>query len=146
MKCNIVLAPHLDDEVIGCYSVLETISDVIYFSNDYRRFIPKVVGINYTHIDDCDMTYMLLNQERLIYAPCSYDYHPLHRHVNKYARLTIPFQQLRYYSIEMNHPQLEEEDDPHGKKRLLESIYRTENMTQDAKYYLFRSIKEYDII
>ena len=34
---HIVLAPHLDDEVIGCYSVWDKINKVVYFTKDYRE-------------------------------------------------------------------------------------------------------------
>lgn len=134
---NIILAPHLDDEVIGCYSVLPIIDRILYFKADHRvvsiasdpRYREWSVGEELA-ITDADTVYM----------PSSFDLHPLHR---KVRRLGLNLEGAkRFYSVEMNTPWLEEEEDPEGKRALLARMYAGEALLE--KWWRFRSIQSFD--
>jgi hypothetical protein len=141
---NIILAPHGDDEIIGCYSILDTIDKIIYFQDGDRM---RSVVQN-------DKRYMIADGARLhsikaedtIFIPSKYDFHPLHKTVNRIG-LSLPAAK-QFYSIEMNVPWLEEEFDPHGKRALLKKLYpdQVETLAKNDKYFLFRSIKPFDDI
>ncbi len=151
-----VLAPHLDDEIIGCYSVLPTVDYVLYFHKDYRA---KDLAPNYYHVDlnrhGSDLIsqgqvftqgvgYNVVKSDDTVYLPSRYDYHPLHRKVRKFG-LGLPGKKM-FYSVEMNTPWLEEEFDPPGKKLLLTERYPGEvaTLSKSDKYFLFKSIKPFD--
>lgn len=149
---KIVFAPHLDDEVIGCYSIWDEIDIVVYFTKDYREKIVRDIIFNkkptqkfpsYIHIDEFNVD--AIHKREMIYLPSKYDFHPLHKKVrNKF--LTLPSKKM-FYSVEMNVPWLEEEKDSEGKLKLLKLLYPGEDLfINNAKYYLFNSIKEYDDI
>lgn len=156
---NIILAPHLDDEIIGCFSVLDTIDTIIYFHDDYRGdFIDSVCNtlthqlhlpdgkIKYVRFDTIKMLGYISNSDDTIYIPSKYDYHPLHRKVRKVG-LALPGKKM-FYSIEMNTPWLEEEEEPTAKRQLFIKMYPGEVKTleKNDKYFLFKSIKPYDDI
>ena len=146
---NIVFAPHLDDEIIGCYSVLQDIDLIVYFTKDYReeslqavknkrKFFGKVV--TYMHFDSWDKQ---TTEEDIIYLPSKYDYHPEHKKVRNIGLSFLG--KKMFYSVEMNVPWLEEEIDPTTKEEVFDLYYPAESMLND-KYWLFKSIKSYDDI
>lgn len=132
-----ILAPHLDDEVIGCYHLLESIDHIFYFTNDHR-----------TARVQHDPRYRLWKDEDrdrfrdsdVIYLPSKYDWHPLHRSVRR-TGLALPGRKF-YYSVEMNTPWLEEEPDWVGKEALLRQLYPDEALQE--KWYRFRSVQPFD--
>lgn len=142
---NIILAPHLDDEIIGCYSVLfENVitsmqkAKVVYFQKDYRSDnIPMIPNVEYLQWDGG----LRSDESDTIYIPSKFDYHPLHKKVNRIGR-TLHGKKL-FYSVEMNVPWLEEETNWRAKKELFNKLYPKEDMKND-KYWLFKSIKPYD--
>jgi len=140
-----IFAPHLDDEVIGCYSILDTIDTIIYWTNDYRvSNIPSFPeSLKDKYILNTDFDFSIIDKEDIIYLPSKYDYHPLHRKVREFG---MSFDCIKmYYSIEMNVPWLEEELDSKGKLELLRQMYPNESLFEtNEKYYLFKSVKEYD--
>jgi len=152
---DIILAPHLDDELIGCYSVLSRVGLVIYFDRDEKRLdhldaadIPR--RYLWYHDSSAAAKVSLANQTSadILYVPSQFDYHPLHRIVRScgidWAGRTKT--QLRFYSVEMNVPWLEEEDDSKGKEALFRELYpsQVDTITKSDKYFLFRSIKSFD--
>ncbi len=136
---KIILAPHLDDEIIGCFSILDSVDQVWYFTDDYRvAAIEK--NKKYKKVDH---SIGLLLPSDTVYAPSRWDYHPLHKVVNALALKTHA--QLFFYSVEMNVPWLEEEADPKAKKTAMMSLYLEEcDSLVNDKYWLFKSIKPYD--
>lgn len=147
-----VFAPHLDDEIIGCYSVLDKIDTVIFFTDDYRsdqlqvrsdQFMGSSKGsIVYSHSGFVD--FGNLHSNDVIYLPSQFDYHPLHRRVRRIG-MGLPCKKM-FYSVEMNVPWLEEEEASVLKRRLFERMYPGEvgTISKNDKYFLFRSIKPFD--
>lgn len=140
---SIVLAPHLDDEIIGCFSVLDTVDLVYYFKADYREESVLEDGA-FLRWDENDAR--LQHPSNLVYLPSKYDYHPLHRKVRSLG-LNLPGKKM-FYSVEMNTPWLEEEENPEAKRELLKTKYPQEYKTlnKNDKYFLFKSIQPYDDI
>lgn len=142
---NIVLAPHLDDEIIGCYSIWKEIDLVLYVQQDYReRCIadPPFSKPMYRH---CSLDEIQgIATTGTLYIPSQYDYHPLHREVR--ARAIGLACKKMFYSVEMNVPWLEVEEAPDQKRRLFERTYPGEipTITKNDKYFLFKSIKPFD--
>ena len=148
---NYIFAPHLDDEIIGCYSVFDTIDVVVYFTKDYReKIVLNVLEKNkekklpkYIYKDDFDFS--ILKKEDNLYLPSKYDFHPLHKKVRN-EFIILPCNKF-FYSIEMNVPWLEEEENSLAKLKMLQEFYPDEDLfLTNAKYYLFKSIKEWDYI
>ncbi|MEO6303592.1 MAG: hypothetical protein ABIP51_10495 [Bacteroidia bacterium] len=153
---HIVLAPHLDDEVIGCFSIWDKIDTVVYYTKDYR-----IIGLrnrletfednneNGFHIPEFEFSgnfdFSSITEKDTIYIPSKFDFHPLHKVVRNFG-LGLPAKKM-FYSVEMNVPWLEEEDDSDLKLELLKKLYPKEDLfLTNAKYYLFKSIKEFDDI
>jgi len=136
---KIILAPHLDDEVIGCYSILGEVDRIVYFTSDYREEnLPddryeKFKGTLPHGIAEADT----------VFLPSRFDHHPFHRYVRNVG-LGLPGIKW-FYSVEMNVPWLEEEADPDGKWAMMERLYPQEvPRLVDHKYRLFKSIKPFD--
>ena len=138
---HIIIAPHLDDEIIGCYSILDKIDLIIYHTKDYRETAIKD-NPKYIHFGTFLYNYTL-HKSCTIYLPSKYDYHPRHNYLTQvYKKYKC---KKMYYSVEMNVPWLEEEEDPGSKQALFDKLYPDEDMKSD-KYFLFKSIKPYDDI
>lgn len=145
---GIVLAPHLDDEIIGCYSVLDSVDQVIYFHDDYRSVpgaLPNLPYIVYEKYHPQTLNSIFhSNPEKVVYLPSKYDYHPLHRKVRAIG-MSWPGKKM-FYSVEMNTPWLEEEANPSGKRKLFQRLYpgELETISKSDKYFFFKSIAPYD--
>lgn len=136
---RIIFAPHLDDEVIGCYSVLAEVDKILFFCDDYRAAsLPDERYARFT-----DEAARSISPSDTLYLPSRYDYHPLHRKVRAEG-LKVEARKL-FYSVEMNVPWLEEEKDPEGKWAQLMRLYPLEaDRLLDHKYRLFCSVKPFD--
>jgi len=144
---SIIIAPHLDDEIIGCYEYLKEIDYVIYFTKDYRiEHINNLVksgghefNFEYIHIDDAAPGDI---QNCILYLPSKFDHHPYHHTVRKAIVRNISGNNIfRYYNIEMNSPFLEECSNPEDKLRLLKKYYPGEKLfINDEKYWLFNCV------
>lgn len=101
-KNIVILAPHVDDEVIGCYRLLEAgrVSDVFYFydlTNARKEEALRVADyFGFTaHFESSDFP-----TDKIFYVPNIADQHPHHKELNIYSRSLSC--QKRYYSIDMN--------------------------------------------
>lgn len=146
MSRNVILAPHLDDEIIGCFSILKKGDLVVYFKDDYRADSINRKGHPWTyelgHVND---DYPALRSDDVLYIPSRCDYHPLHQAVNRYA-VGINHPKKIWYSVEMNTPWLQEEENPKMKLDLFKTLYpgEVETICKNDKYFLFKSIQSFD--
>lgn len=146
MSEKVILAPHLDDEIIGCYSILDQVKHVLYFHGDYRSDLIEMRS-DCKYVDCSDDWYRALryvDDDSEVYVPSRFDHHPLHRKVNRF-RHNLPGKKW-YYSVDMNVPWLEEEESPESKRRMCAVMYpkEMETLGKDDKWFLFKSIKPYD--
>ena len=147
MPRNVILAPHLDDEIIGCFSVLKPGDLVLFFKDDYRANDINRKGYPWTFEQIGLEDSPVLVPDDILYIPSRYDYHPLHRAVNRFGT-AVKHKHKRWYSVEMNTPWLEEEADPVAKSALFRSHYPGEvgTICKNDKYFLFKSIQPFDEI
>ena len=165
---NIILAPHPDDEVIGCFSVLNknlneniknNIDYVVYFltGNDTRHaeaikcskhFKFKPIFVTPSTMFDNEELYKLYENDKIntLYIPSIKDRHPLHKQVNKISN-TINAEKKVYYTIDKNI-----DYDVLGRRRIkmkrdiLNKIYKSQHKlwAHDEKYILFEGFREHD--
>lgn len=152
-KNVIILAPHVDDEVIGCYRLLAQgiVSDVVYFEDltperieeawaaaDYFGFNPHFGASELNTLPDRD--------SKTFYAPNVSDLHPHHKYVNVMAKRLL---HSRYYSVDMNVPfDVLTEEEQEGKKQALLTLYPSQRKLLESNdaYHLFESDLRTDLI
>lgn len=131
----LILAPHADDEWIGCYSLLNLKQNNItccylnLYGNDYSidniktrtkeiKESSQYWGFNLEIIDNCDVDKVkeCLQNRSLCFIPSPYDWHPEHRKVfcvffNAYCHLSDAEKeslQVYYYAVSVPHSNKEE--------------------------------------
>ncbi len=153
---HIIIAPHCDDEIIGCYEVLlKEINIDIYFTeisdmnrldeatrleeilNNTRPKIERKINIfkgapNIHKLSDSD----------IIYAPDPVnEIHPAHRYWGNVAEgiLRKGFPNVIFYSTIMNAPYIHEVKTPWLKEQLLDRVYPSQSdmWKYEKKYILF---------
>ena len=155
----VIIAPHVDDEVIGCYSILSAgnVSKVIYVT-DFGEVTEarRVEAIRASRMFGFDPVFCTLAEiaentltSTVIYAPNIADNHPHHKVVNMFVRSmpSTALMSIRYYSIDMNvSPKLLSPEDRTSKLNVLNLLYPTqaELFASDAKYFLFEELSSTD--
>ena len=145
MSRCLVIAPHPDDELIGCYSLLQSRGsqvDVTFaFSTSELRYneAKKCAGlfghtlIDYSQVND------RLDSYSEIYVPSLRDTHPEHKAVNLMFRCRAS----HFYSVDMVAPKaVLPEADQRRKRDALNECYPSQRLLwdRDAGYYLFESV------
>lgn len=139
---HIIIAPHADDEIIGCYEILKKEKNlvVLYGTTKALEEAKKFCKINkilsFT-IDDI----ILFSDEDIYYFPDPYfESHPFHRELGmmgeKMARVGF---NVIFYSTNMQAPYIYEVKEPTRKRVLLEEAYpfKSSLWKYDHKYFLF---------
>lgn len=147
---NILIAPHPDDELIGCYSLIEKglIDTVLYIDPSPSRFaLAQLTGVElgftpgYLEFKQlCD--YLEKNPSHTYLVPDIKDGHLLHKAINCVARLSGCH--LGYYSTEMNTGYVKELSAEMKKEKLLalNKFYPDQSSLwkYDWKYWLFEGV------
>lgn len=146
----IILAPHVDDEVIGCYRLLMegSVTHVFYFyelSFERKKEAVKCsleFGFTPMFMDDDTAVRSLieLSKERVVLAPSIHDLHPDHKRLNRYAK-NISNAEVMFYSVDMNTKfDVLNEIDRVYKGLILKTIFKSqEALFNNEKYFLFES-------
>lgn len=162
---NVILAPHPDDEVIGCFSVLNDVSKkndidyVVYFfrGSDVRRdeaiksskhFKFISIFVTPSTMLDNEVLYELYENDRIdtLYIPSIKDMHPLHQQVNKLSNVMNAKKKI-YYTTDKNIDYKVLGRRRVGMKRdILNKIYKSQRKLweHDEKYILFEGFREHD--
>ena len=149
----IIIAPHPDDELIGCFSLFrkKLIDSVIYLPSDNNRlknaskFMNDMnVDFRMTNLSNIDK---ILTDNVIYLVPSLNDNHPLHKQVNiMFKSFNVP---LGYYTTDMNTEYIHElsKEDLEIKKELLNKYYSDQKSLWefDYKYFLFEGIV-YDLL
>lgn len=142
---TLILAPHIDDELIGCYSRIKAglVPDVCYFFditeerfNEAKNF-ESSGAIKIVKEEDLN-----LPSYDIILVPSIQDHHPDHKYVNrKYRRFATSF-----YSVDMVEATPYSIEDRLYKRNLLNTYYKSQSSLweHDNKYFIFESIHEHD--
>jgi len=148
VKDTIIIAPHPDDEIIGCYDQLmsENPTIVIYSGDLDANRREEALGLK-EHVDIklqlflMNVPQALLNTRNTYYFPDPiYELHPLHRQWGtlgeQLARVGFD---IVFYSTNMNSPYIHEAQYPDKKRDLLDKVYPNQKdlWKYDHKYFLF---------
>jgi len=148
----VILAPHVDDEVIGCWRLLNSglVVGVAYFYE-----VDTVRGMEATRCaDDFDFQiieahYIDQEMERVkanaLLVPNIADYHPHHKAVNRLAD-SLEYRKY-YYSVDMNVEMdvLSEEHQAQKQRQLLTLFPSQRRLIESTdKYHLFESLLSTD--
>lgn len=152
---NIIFAPHADDEVIGCFSLLynNEIDTVYYFYdlNEQRKAeaykCSEVFNFTPVFVTNVEKTKKEIENKDILYLPHRRDNHPSHKYINQLGKQCKG--KKKFYSVDMNVPFDVLSNKMKQKKSLsLYDIYpsQRELFNTSEKYYLFESIQETDTI
>lgn len=146
----IVISPHVDDGVIGCFSLIKKglIDGVVYLDATPERFALaqiagkqfgfKVVFLHYRYLID----FLQQNSKDTFLVPDISDNHVLHKAVNCIARLSGC--KLGYYSVDMAASFVKElsRSDQQEKRAMLNKFYPDQKSLweNDWKYFLFEGV------
>lgn len=154
---TIIFSPHVDDEVIGCFSWLNDgrIDKVYYFFelSDLRKeeaiASSKRFGFKPFFVDDLsvfeDSFSKIFNKNDLILVPNIKDHHIHHKMINRMAK--FHHTNLMYYSIDMN-VTCDVVDFCNEKKESLYSLFPSQEryFNQHRESFLFEKIIKDDYL
>jgi len=150
-KPYVILAPHVDDEVIGCFSLLELrqVSDVFYVFDitparwDEALDCSEKFGFN-AHRDKIELD--VIPKDKILMVPSIFDQHPHHKALNAQSE---NFPNVKgYYSVDMNVSPLTllDEKERLRKFNTLVQLFPSQSklFMSDAKYHLFECLRQDD--
>jgi len=146
---NIVLTPHVDDEVIGCFGIIDKIDQVWYLNEITEERRDEALAcadvFKFTPCFDKEISAHNFSKDDTVYVTSSFDLHKDHRSANREAKIAqdqVQFD-LRFYSTNMNRKP--KPANPR-KKKALELFPSQSALFQDEKYHLFEDIHKSDTI
>lgn len=148
-----ILAPHPDDELIGCHSLLaaQQVSRVIYFFDHEdagRRVEANSCGAHFgftTVFADINTWDPRNAGEGTICLPSRHDSHPHHKAVNQLRRHFEP-ERLCFYSVDLDRAPNKFRAADYKKQRL-DELYPSQAALWEANasYYLFEAVVSSDV-
>lgn len=144
----IIVAPHADDEIIGCYEVLtKKGKPIIIYSGDMEAARRETVLKLKEHVDcklqlfQMTVPQTFLKKENLFYIPDPYfEHHPKHREWG-YIGETMARNGFHviFYNTNMTAPYIHEVKEPDKKEDLLNKVYpdQSDLWKYEKKYVLF---------
>jgi hypothetical protein len=151
-KNIVIIAPHIDDELIGCFDIISsspTKNIVIVYGEpadpirkeEALTLKGKFVNVKGQYFASQSVPPVLLNPKTTLYFPDPFfETHPKHR---MWGAIGESFLRggldIVFYSIQMNAPYIYEQQLWVEKKKALDEIYPSQSSLwqSDAKYYLF---------
>lgn len=144
---TVIVAPHPDDEIIGCSEVFLVEKDIviIYLTNDRKTEAEKFCEKRYISLfmkPIQALTFLSVITDPVYVPDPFYELHPLHKQAGAIGLLLKGESQNRtvvFYTTSMNAPYLHEVSNPSYKKGLLERHYPSQRdlWEYDHKYFLF---------
>lgn len=151
MKNKIVIvAPHCDDEIIGCYEIIQNNPDnppvILYVGNPIQERRDEAIKLR----EHTGVTMQLfpnsippifMNPSTVFYFPDPiYETHPLHRLWGSQGENMLRGGlNVTFYTTNMNSPYVHETKEPEKKEELLNKMYPSQKLLweYDKKYVLF---------
>jgi len=144
-----IIAPHPDDELIGCLSLIETgrVDTVVYLDvpNEIRRQEARTVchafSLHYKEmrIEDILCQGLGPTSDNLLLLPSLLDGHILHRRAHMLGE-DKPL--VGYYSTRMQDGWVREVYNPEAKRKVLDYYYPSQSSLwqYDHRYFLFEGV------
>lgn len=148
---DIILAPHVDDEVIGCFDALTqmNVKEVHYFFevDDTRReeAFASAARFNFTPVFHQRLEH-IPPTGGLVYLPHPSDLHPDHRAVHARYRSVFPTNRRRFYSIDMEFNRTLALQPAEKHEALLSLFPSQHKLFDDARYWLFERLFVTDVM
>jgi hypothetical protein len=140
----VILAPHVDDEVIGCYSLLQRglVTDVYYFFDltpERQKEAQKCAEL-FSFNPHFDGSVGKIPADRIVMVPNVHDNHTQHREIFYLAQKIQ--NEKRYYSVDMNNsPDVLNRAMAANKKDVLSMLFPSQSkLLEDEKYHLFEQL------
>jgi len=143
---TIIIAPHPDDEIIGCYENLQEANLIIYDGDTPANRRNEILNLR-NHFKQINQLFLksippnLLNTEnKFLFPDPIYEIHPLHRSWGfvgeQYARMGL---NIIFYNTTMTAPYIHEVKNINEKKGLLNEVYLSQRSLwrYEKKYILF---------
>jgi len=151
VKNTVIVAPHIDDELIGCFDIITTTVDHIFIvygetpdvirKEEAIAFKDNFLNVRAQYFSSESIPPIFLNPKTTFYFPDPYfEIHPKHRMWGAIGEsLLRNGLEVIFYSVRMNAPYIYEVEHWLKKKELLDKIYpsQADLWKSDAKYYLF---------
>lgn len=148
---TVIVAPHVDDECIGCYGIISDESKLVHIvygespgmirKDEALALKSELINIKSQHFSCHSIPPVFLNPKTTFYFPDPYfEIHPLHRQWGAIGEsLLRNGLDVIFYSVIMNAPYIFEVKNWFKKREMLDKIYPSQSdlWKSDAKYYLF---------
>jgi hypothetical protein len=150
----VIVAPHPDDELIGCYEQLITGENlVIIYSGDTpqnrrEKALKLKDHINLTHqLFHMAIPQIFMSKDNKFFAPDPiYENHPKHREWGMIGEsMARQGYDVTFYNTKMNAPYIHEVISPEQKRILLEKVYPDQKSLwkYEHKYFLFEGYNKW---
>lgn len=142
---TVIIAPHADDEIIGCFEVLVRVKALVLFPTETEYMdaqgSSELLGFERGILTGQGLFKLKDSPGTSIFFPDpTTELHPLHKRFG-YAGVTLLQQgcNVFFYSTNMNAPYLREVKTPEKKKEMLDTAYPKKRALWEFehKYFLF---------
>lgn len=145
----VIIAPHGDDEIIGCFEILDRIPIIVYSDRKRSERYSEITNLN-KYCDIYEQVFLtsfklpkrLLSKTAMTYyfPDPMYELHPLHRRWGSIGeQMARSGYDVIFYTTNMQVPYIHECKNPIAKKGLLDCVYPSQqNLWMfENKYFLF---------
>jgi len=146
-KQAIIISPHTDDEILGCYEILKTANPIIIYTADIppnrqeeALKLKESFDIKGQFFLKTIPTHFFTKNYTFYFPDPIYETHPLHRSMGVIGeQLGRSGLDVIFYSVNMIAPYIHEVENPNDKRDLLNKVYPSQKdlWRYENKYFLF---------
>jgi hypothetical protein len=144
---TIIVAPHPDDEIIGCYEIVKNKKPIIIYTEETAEerkaealSLKEHVEIKAHFFVRTIPSHLILMENEFYFPDVIYETHPAHREKGFFGeQLARKGFNVIFYTTEMNAPYKHEVKDSKEKEELLNKVYpsQADLWKYEKKYILF---------